>query len=664
MKNGGGQVPASIKDFLAELEDLLESLGHDVLALEDLLSEGKEDPDIINSLFRSFHTVKGLAGMLSLGDIGALSHAMEDLLDSIRLGRVELSEDILQIMYQGIEMLGKHAKALTGGGKVTGQAALLKKVTKALEGKQEAGGDGLEINLGEDILKTLTEYEEHRLKESVKHGKNLFIIHRSFSFGNFDAELNDLLSALKNEGEVVSTLPSPSSEDPSRIKFDLLWSTTLTKEAARAKYQLTEEEIVPIQYERKGQVDKEREAVSASLRSLSETVRVDIKRLNNLMNIVGELVIYKTQLGDLSRDFINREGMTPTTLNLNKTVKAMERSLDFLQKGVIEARMVPIGQMFGKLNRVMRKISRDLGKEVDLKIYGEDTELDKLVIEDMADPLLHLMRNAIDHGIETPGERKKAGKPPKGSITLSASQKGSHILIEIEDDGAGIDVDNVRRVGVDKGLLAAESEYDRQQVFALLFQPGFSTSRKVTEVSGRGVGLDVVKNNVSRLRGMIDLDSEPGQGTKVSITLPMTLAIIQALMVKVADELFAIPISSVLESVKVSSEQIHRVETKEIVHLRDGILPLLRLDEFFRLREVKDHGGGKRQLYVVVVGLAEKRLGLVVDALRGQQEIVIKALGEMLKPVRGIAGATELGDRGAVLVLDVGNLIQEVTYSI
>jgi two-component system chemotaxis sensor kinase CheA len=661
-------LPSSIKEFLAELEDLLENLGRDLGAMEELLAEEKEDPDLVNGVFRSFHTIKGLAGMLSMGEISGLAHALEDLLDAIRLGRATLGEGVLEVLYRGVEMLNAMAKKVSAGGtaRVDGVEAFLRRIESVLDAPEEGGSRKAapRIHLSDEIIKTLTEYEEHRLRESIKTGRNLYFIRRSFSFESFDSELNALLTALKGEGEVISTLPSSSSDDPTAIRFDLLWSTTLDTAAAIGKFSFAEGEISPIRYDKpEDMAEEDREPVSSTLRSLSQTVRVDIKRLDNLMNIVGELIIYKTHLNEISRDFIGREGATATNLGLSKTVKSLERTLNLLQKGVIEARMVPIGQMFGKLNRIVRKLCRDMDKEIELKISGEDTELDKLVIEDMADPLLHLIRNAVDHGIEIPADRTGAGKPPRGTISLRAYQKGNHVVIEIEDDGAGIDVKKVRKVAEKKGLIERSAVLDDQQILSVLFLPGFSTADSVTEVSGRGVGMDVVKNNVSRLRGMIDIDSRPGRGTRVTITLPMTLAIIQALMVRVAGETLAIPIGSVLESLKVAIDQIRKVENKEVIHLRDSILPLLRLDDYFSMRP-RTARPVSVNLYVVVVGLAEKRLGIVVDSLRGQHEIVIKTLGTLLKPVRGIAGATELGDRRAILVLDVGGLIQEVTFAV
>lgn len=664
-KDGGMTLPSSIKNFLAELEDLLEKLNRDLLDLEDNLSSGKETHYIINNLFRNCHTMKGLAGMLSLKEIGALAHALEDLLDAVRLGKIDLGQEVLEILTRGYEHLGRNAKVISIGGKASAHKAFLRKIEEftAASIKETSPDDLLsKLDLDDEIIRTLTEYEEHRLIENLNNKRNLYIISKEFTFEHFDDELNGYLSRLKSDGEVISTLPSPSAEDHSKIRFDLLWATSSGHKKVAESFLGEEAEITAVQ--QKSPQEKDKSSFSSSLRSFSDTVRVDIKRLDNLLNIVGELVIYKTKLGEISREIITRHGMDKTSLGLNKTVKALERNLDLLQRGVIETRMVPIGQMFGKLHRIVRQLSRRLGKKIDFTVSGEETELDKLVIEEMADPLLHLIRNAIDHGIETPQKRRKAKKPSRGTIGLSAFQKGHHIVIEIEDDGAGIDINRVRKIAEQKGLLGKGMDHEDKQVLSMLFLPGFSTSSTISDISGRGIGMDVVKNNVSRLRGMIDIETEPGRGTRTSITLPMTLAIIQALMVKVSDSMFAVPINSVLESLKITSGQVQKVEDKEVIKLRDRVLPLLRIDDFFNLESSQNGSPGKDDLYIVVVGLAEKRLGLVVDSLRGQREIVIKSLGNLLKSVKGIAGATDLGDRRAILVLDVNGLIQEVTHSI
>ena len=387
-------------------------------------------------------------------------------------------------------------------------------------------------------------------------------------------------------------------------------------------------------------------------------MRVDIRKLDSLMNIVGELVINKTTIIQISRDLIAQTGAAGAGGDLQKAARNLERNLRQLQQGVINSRMVPIGQVFSRLNRVVRKLSQEFVKKIDLRVHGEETELDKLMVEDLADPLLHLVRNSLDHGIELPEVRERAGKPAQGVIELRAEQRGNHIVIEIEDDGGGIDLERVRAAAVRKGLIDAAAATDERQLLDLLFLPSFSTKESASQISGRGVGLDVVKTNVARLGGMIDIETELGVGTRFTITLPITLAIIQALLVGVGKEIYAIPLNAILESNRLLGSQIRTVEKREVARLRESTLPLLRIADIFGL----PRAGENQKMFVVVVGLAEKRLGLVVDSLRGQQEVVIKSVGSVFRNTPGIAGATELGDKRAVLVLDVGALIDEATH--
>jgi two-component system, chemotaxis family, sensor kinase CheA len=321
--------------------------------------------------------------------------------------------------------------------------------------------------------------------------------------------------------------------------------------------------------------------------------------------------------------------------------------------------MIPIGQIFDRLVRIVRKLSRELGKEVDLQISGEETKLDKSMIEEIADPLMHLIRNSLDHGIETKEERKKSGKPEVGIINLRAIQKGNNVVVEVEDNGSGIDLSKIYQKGLERGILEKDKEYDRQQILNVLFSPGFSTAESVTEISGRGVGLDVVAKNITKLSGMVDIETEEGQGTKFTITLPITMVIIKALIVHVGPEIFAIPLNSVSESLMMLSREIRTIEGKEVAQLRGRTLPLLRLRDIYQLHTNQRAD----RLYIVVVGLVEKRLGLVVDSIKGQQEIVIKPLGEILKNTPGIAGATELGNRKTILVLDIGALVEEASQA-
>jgi two-component system chemotaxis sensor kinase CheA len=367
----------------------------------------------------------------------------------------------------------------------------------------------------------------------------------------------------------------------------------------------------------------------------------------------------KNIIGRIVKELRTTQGFAGLSMDLYKAQRNLERKLNELQEGILEVRMVPIGQIFTRLAQVVRKYAKEAGKEIDLQLSGEETELDKLMIEDLADPIMHLIRNAIDHGIEPPEVRRQSGKPEQGIVKLSAYPKGNHVVITVEDDGAGMESSKILAKAVEKGVLGPDHrldpETDRKEILDLIFLPGFTTRETVTEISGRGVGMDVVKRNVSKLSGMIDIETELGVGSKFMLTLPITLAIIKALIVEAGGQVFAVPLSSVLEIIQATEKQVETVETREVMAIRDETVPLLRLTQVFRLPPKT----GEASFYLILVGLAERRLGIVVDGLRDQQEIVIKPLGKRLSDLPGIAGATELGDkRGVVLVLDVESLIE------
>lgn len=400
-------------------------------------------------------------------------------------------------------------------------------------------------------------------------------------------------------------------------------------------------------------------AEETSLRSLTQTVRVDIGRLDGLINMVGELLLIKANLQRLAETSRQDGTVALSKLfgqELSRETRQLERKLEALQEGLLEARMVPVGQVFDKLARLVRKIAREAGKEIDFVSSGGEVELDKLIVEELSDPLMHLIRNAIDHGAEGPESRLSAGKSRRATVRLRAEQKGNHVVISVSDDGSGIDEVRVREVALSRGLVTPPqvSEMTRRELLNLIFLPGFSTRSSVSSLSGRGVGLDVVKNNLGNLSGIIDVWSERGKGTAFHLTLPVTLAIVRALVVGVSGRTYAVPLNSVLEILSVQPRDIRTVERREVLDLRGQTLPFLRLGRLFHLpeREVNRH-------FVVVVGLAQQRLGIAVDELFGQQDIVTKPLGGRLSRVKGISGATDLGNRRTVLVLDVAELLEE-----
>jgi two-component system chemotaxis sensor kinase CheA len=392
-----------------------------------------------------------------------------------------------------------------------------------------------------------------------------------------------------------------------------------------------------------------------SLKSISDTVRVDIRKLDELMNLVGELVIHRAAVASIA----DRLSADPSTVRigseLDKVHKSLERKIQGLQTSVLEVRMVPLRQVFEKLARVVRRLRRDRDKEVRLEIRGAETELDKLIVEGLVDPLMHVVRNAFDHAIEGGAERAAAGKAAEGRIRLEASQRGNDVVIAVSDDGRGIDTQALCERAIEQGIVSSETGLSDREILDLVFAPGLSTRAEVTETSGRGVGMDVVRANIGGLGGIVDVDSEPGRGTTITITLPITLAIIQSLIVSVADQRFAIPLNSVRETLLVDPSEIQRSEGWEMLNLRGEALPLRRLRKEFSLGESPVDS----KQYAVVVRVGDARLGLLVERLEGQQDTVIKAIQGPAKNVRGIAGATELGDQGAVLVLDVSSVVED-----
>jgi len=495
----------------------------------------------------------------------------------------------------------------------------------------------------------------------VRGGKHILSVEVTFDFADFDEKLRVLTASLSDAGEVISTLPAIDSSGGAGIAFRLLYGSALNDEAVAAlapEARVTSlRKLAAPAVVGPADISLPTEAAAEedlSLRSMSQTVRVDIGKLDHVMNIVGELIIEKTQLETLTR---SQEAQQSRLLahELTKISRNLDRKLNELQKSVIETRMVPVGQIYSKLSRTVRKVTRELNKEIELVLRGEDTELDKMMVEELTDPLMHIIRNALDHGIEPAEERRAAGKNPTGRVTLNAYQQGNSVVIDVIDDGRGIDPERIRAVAVKRGLVGEKDAVDQQRAQELIFTPGFSTASAVSEISGRGVGLDVVKKNIQELKGTIDIVTTVGEGTTFRIMLPITLAIIQALVVRAAGEQFAIPLTSVDESLRIYSRDIRTVERREVFTLRDFTLPLLRLADAFSLDGREETPDTK--WFVVVTRSGEKIAGILVDALVRQQEVVIKSIGERLKTTPGIAGATEVGEGEIVLVVDVGSLI-------
>ena len=658
------------EEFTSEAEELLDTLSRDLVEFE---SQGTSvRPELVNKIFREVHSLKGLAGMLGFADISELSHSLEDMLDKLRMGKIEITKDLIDLLYDSIDSLNRlvisiNDPSLSGLVDMTGLTTRIHQIITK-QPARAADDPFAELTLDEQTRKSLTEYEEHRLLENVRAGKHILSIEVTFDFSDFDERLRALTASLIDTGEVISTLPAIPSGNVNGIAFRLLYGSVLdvaavqvlAPEAAVTSLRKTSSSLSgPTGSQPVAPVPDAAPEEELSLRSLSQTVRVDISKLDHVMNIVGELIIEKTQLEALTRAVALGTGAQHarmTSHEMGKISRNLDRKLNELQKSVIEIRMVPVGQIYSKLSRTVRKTARELNKEIELILRGEDTELDKMMVEELTDPLMHIIRNALDHGIEPPDERRMKGKSPVGRVTLNAYQQGNSVVLDVTDDGRGIDPERIRKVAVKRGLVGDKEIVDQQRAYELMFTAGFSTASEVSEISGRGVGLDVVKKNIQDLKGTIDVITRVGEGTTFRISLPITLAIIQALIVEAGGEKFAIPLTSVEESLRIYTRDIRTVERKEVFTLRDFTLPLLRLSDAFGFDDGRGHDEDTKW-FIVVTRAGEKTVGLLVSSLVRQQEVVIKSIGERLKTIPGIAGATEIGESEIVLVVDVGSLI-------
>jgi two-component system chemotaxis sensor kinase CheA len=680
-------------EFFSEAQEIVETLSRNLLDLDAALRSGVTDPSLVNEAFRAVHTLKGLAGLFGAVRLGALSHRLEDLLDDLRLGRMALSPDVLDVLFGAVEAYTQLLSLEREGSDDASPALedLLGKLERVGVGTGQRSMPVIEYDLDPGMLAVLTEYEEHRLRTNIEHQMQLYRLRVEFDLATIDKALEEMKERAKRHGEIITYLPTGEATSSDTIELDLLMASkddlatligalgadnVVIEEIPRRRRSLAagtappkdlpssplaarpqaSDSVAPPRRDSERVMMPEQ---GATLKSLTQTVRVDIRKLDHLMNIVGELAIVR---GSLSRiaERLRGEGERKLATELQRLHRSFERRLGEMQAGILEVRMVPLGQVFERLARVVRQISREVGKEIRLVITGAETEIDKLIVEELSDPLMHMIRNAIDHGIEAAERRKEVGKPAAGTIALNAYQKGNHVMIEVEDDGRGIDEQGLVNKAVTLGKVKPDevTELTREEVLGLIFLPGLSTRESVDDLSGRGVGMDVVKTNIGKLGGVIDVHSETGIGTKMTITLPITLAIVAALMVRSAGQVFAVPLASVSEALSFEEGAVRNLDGREVITLRGATLPLCRLDRLLGLRRSSNDSGRRR--FVVVAAVGSRRLGIVVDHLYGQQDIVIKPLGRSLSSVRGFAGATELGDQRVGLVLDAAAVIEEM----
>jgi len=640
---------SSKKEFIAEAEDLIEESQRLILEIQDTFATGI-NPDAINALFRSMHTLKGVSGLFGLQEITNISHSLEALMDDVRLGKIEVGASVVNFLFKNLDILKEIVDKLSQTEEETDTSGFIKDIEAFRESlKGKSGPASVEGVMDESILKVLSEYEEHRLKANMKEGKTIYLAKAVFPLEVFDTSLAELTKIIKRKGELISTLPTSTNVPEGFIGFNLMFGSTGSHD--EVKKDVAFEVDVLVAPKNAGQPGPQQDG---HLKSTTTTVRVDIEKLDRILNTVGELSLAKEAVKRIGVELVEIYGHSSVVYDIHKISQTFERRLAELQDQVLEIRMVPIGQIFARLAQVVRRYSREIGKRIELVMYGEETELDKYLAEEIIDPLMHLVRNSLDHGIESPEERKMKGKSESGTIVLKAYQKGNHVVIELKDDGAGIDLVKVRKKAVEKGLVQEETELSESEIVDFIFAPGFSTKDVVSEVSGRGVGMDVVKEKLSALGGFADVETKKDEGTTIMLTLPITLAIIKALLVRVGDEKFAVPLTSMSETLIVEHKDIQTIEWKEVYYLRGDMLPMIRVSKFFNLA-----GDENDRSFAVVVGFGERKVGLLVDELFGQHEIVIKSLSDYLKKLRGFAGAAEIGKHEVILVLDIESLIDE-----
>lgn len=679
-------------EFVSEAEEILEAMRTDIADLGDQDRDGGEpDPEQVNRLFRSAHSLKALAGMFHFDPIQDLAHRLEDILDGLRLGRVSLGDRTLELIEASVHMfaslLGNVGDADALAASTDEIANLTRRIEEAAREPEEESGEFEGLSLDPSLLRALTEYEEHRLRENMRRGRCIALVDASFEIISFEEGLSDLSEAIRETGEVLSTLPAPGETPESQIKFSLLVATKIPAEAlanridfpsASVRTVLAATSTAPASEAPRpaaAKAPQPREpsetpsseasevepgapadaAAFESLKSISDTVRVDIRKLDELMNLVGELVIQRGAMGDLILQLSSTRAAARLGNEFGKVYKALDRKLRELQSAVLDVRMVPLRHVFEKVSRVVRRMRRDLDKDVRLDIRGADTELDKLIVEALVDPLMHVVRNALDHAIEPMEERMAAGKDPVGRITIEAFQRGNHVVIAVSDDGRGIDTDALRERAESAGLVAVGEVLSEKETLDLAFTPGISTRTEITQTSGRGVGMDVARSNLTALGGVVSAESVSGRGTTISMTLPITLAIIQSLIVRAADQRFAIPLNAVMETLVIDASEIQRSEGCELLNLRGEAIQLRRLSSEFGL----ESNASAEKPYVIVIRMGDQRVGLLVDRLEGQQDTVIKPILGPVRSVHGIAGATDLGDQSPVLVLDAAALVED-----
>jgi two-component system chemotaxis sensor kinase CheA len=633
-----------LQDFLVESFELVEKLDEDLVELEAT----PEDLELLNGIFRVAHTVKGASSFLNFDVLTHLTHHMEDVLNKARHGELIITPDIMDVVLESIDLM----KQLLYTIRDTSSDAGVDVAECVVKLDKVSGGTG-DVETPEAVQAPVEKVQEPEPEPEAEEDE---LDYENMSDDDVEAEIQRLLEErqaedkAKREAKIAAgedvPAPPPSPEDEAKEEAP-------KSEASAASTPVPVSSTTPKADDTpRAETVKAAAPTKRTTATVEQTIRVDVKRLDHLMNLIGELVLAKNRLIKINDDVEERYEGEEFLEELNQVVSIVSLVTTDLQIAVMKTRMLPIGKVFNKFPRMIRDLTRELNKKIELEIKGEDTELDKSIVEEIGDPLVHIIRNSCDHGVETPEDRLASGKNETGKISLKAFNEGNQIVIQIDDDGKGLNAEVLKNKALEKGLIS-EKEADNmsdKEAFTLIMKPGFSTAASVTNVSGRGVGMDVVKTNIEKVNGIIDIDSEMGVGSSIKLKIPLTLAIIQALLVGVQEEAYAIPLSSVLETVRISKDEIYTVEGRSVMRLRDDVLSLVHIGDIFEVERILD---SSEHAYVVVLGLGAQKLGLIVDSLVGQEEIVIKSLGEYLKGIEGIAGATIRGDGGVTLIVDV-----------
>ncbi|GMB08439.1 chemotaxis protein CheA [Thermolongibacillus altinsuensis] len=666
--------------FIDESKEHLQTINEQLLELE----KNPEDLSIVNEIFRSAHTLKGMSATMGFEDLANLTHQMENVLDGIRNQKISVTPELLDVVFRAVDDLEAmvHSIAEGGDGKrdVTEVVQQLRQIEKGEPVTPSSKSDDKKPTL---LQQTYDEFEYTVLQQSKEQGFNSYEIRVKLRADCLlkAARVFMIFEVLEQVGEIIKSSPTVEMLEAEQFDQEFI-VTVVSKETKEDLYkrimkvsEVEEVVIEPVQFSKAAPAAEEKEKLkteelktekpkqtqaqtqqaeksgsSSSKGNVSnKTIRVNIERLDILMNLFEELVIDRGRLEQISRELNNPE--------LHETVERMSRISGDLQNIILNMRMVPIETVFNRFPRMVRQLARDLGKKINLEIIGAETELDRTVIDEIGDPLVHLLRNAIDHGIETPDVRRAKGKPEEGTVKLKAYHSGNHVFIEIEDDGAGISREKVLKKAISKGIISEQNaaSLTDKQVYELIFASGFSTAEKVSDISGRGVGLDVVKNTIESLGGSVTVDSQEGVGSVFSIQLPLTLSIISVMLVEIQKEKYAIPLSSIIETAIVKKEDILHAHNQKVIDFRGKVVPLLFLKDIFEVPVSKEDDDF---LSVVIVRKGEKMAGLVVDSFIGQQEVVLKSLGNYLTSVFAISGATILGDGQVALIIDCNALIK------